>query len=305
MSKIPILTIFSLFCLTLSCCSQKNASETRPTIDVDSIKALKNRSVTRTAVSDTICGAWEIKTFMAPNGKVVYNGSVGQVDNSAFVTLRYNGKDLMTDREFTTADILGSEGDYAMYTGAEPLYIAPRNVYFMFNFYVPETDVGWETLCCVSFDGKISMLYLDSEMGDGCATAATRLSAFFSVFFNERAKGATIDELKPWIERYFDTDAANSILNGDITIDSNVKDYEEAIRSYLTTCISENFTEVTDGKTVVSGKWECSPGVSDSIFLSMRDNDSKFVELYRQATTDSINLISEYPDTLTTSLLTE
>lgn len=227
---IPIIAIVIVISAFVSSCanSSKNEStlpqERRQTQDsiVKTIElAMKGR-----IVEDTVIGRWAIKTTIDSNNVVAGEDYCSIRDSSVFVTVTYDSKNVYSNKEIRTKDMMGSEGEYFIYRGGRVYWASDAAVYLSFVCAIPASDISWNMLYQILPDGTSNLIGAGGSLLEPIQYDI--LSHFFALYFNERAVGTSVSDMNRLFEHYCTEEIANGLSAGTIQIASDDTDFRYA-----------------------------------------------------------------------------
>lgn len=246
--------------------------------DVDTLKNVRPCEVLSPGriIEDTIIGNWSLMTTKAVNGSIVGNDDWAVADSSVFVTLSYRGNALMKDKEISTKDIVGSEGEYLMHWGGNLHWHSENALYLSFGCFIPDTDDGWYLLYKISKDGATDVLVLDPGIG---MEGVSEVSEFLMLYMSERSDGVSVSDLKPLFENFCSGELATLLSDGTIMIECAGTDYKNVLRTMSITLVNNDsyYSDIND-MYPFEVEWKPSPDdedITDIILFEVNGADHK------------------------------
>lgn len=194
----------------------------------DSVIVTDSEIVRGRVIEDTVIGHWTVKTTKDSNEVVVGRDDWAVRDSSVFLTLSYDNKVVYSDKEIRTKDVVGNEGEYMMQWGGYVFWASDSAIYLSFGCFLPDTDDGWNMLYQILPEGTSNLSVLEYEMGvDGNSYIAD----FMALYFNERAVGTSVADLKRLYEHFCTKELAEELSATTIPIVSDDTDFRHADRT--------------------------------------------------------------------------
>lgn len=227
-------------------------------------------------IEDTIIGNWSLKTTKAVNRTIVSTDDWAVADSSVFVTLSYGGNTILRDKEISTKNVVGSEGEYFMHWGGALQWYSENAIYLSFGCFIPDSDFGWDCLYKISKDGLTDVLVLESGLGmDGIS----EVSEFLTLYMSERSDSVSISCLKPLFENYCSAELVSDLSEGTMAIEANDTDYTNALQTMtITTTNPDSYYSDKNDTYPFQVEWKPSlkdNDITDIILIEVSGADHK------------------------------
>ncbi|KAA3144796.1 hypothetical protein F1988_02275 [Alistipes indistinctus] len=244
----------------------------------DTVIATLPQVVRGRIVEDAVIGHWTIKALKDSNDVIVGRHDWAVRDSSVFLTLSYDRNIVYSDKEIRTKDLVGNEGEYMMQWGGEVFWASDSAVYLSFGCFLPDTDDGWNMLYQILPDGTSNIIVIDVYMGvDGFDVVAE----FMALYLNERAVGASADDLKRLFDNYCMKDVADKLAAGTAEI---VYDDTDLLYGYKTIHIEpqDGFSGLPLDKYSFNVEFKPNPkdeNITAGIFIEVDGSSNKISKI--------------------------
>lgn len=220
---------FIVSILIVACNGRRKTDDTMSQYTIeDSVNENKSEQIRGRVIEDTVIGHWTVKALKDSNDVTVRRHDWAVRDSSVYLTLSYDKKVVYADKEIRTMDVVGNEGEYIMQWGGYVFWASDSAIYVSFGCFLPDTDDGWNMLYQILPDGKSDIIVLQEYMGaDGFCVVAE----FMALYLNERAVGASADDLKQLFGYYCTKEVADKLAAGTIKIVSDDTDFQYAYKT--------------------------------------------------------------------------
>lgn len=261
--------------ILVSCMAPKTQKKNNETVKKDTfttseyaIPVLGKDSVWRDSATrlDTVIGDWHVEIIKRPNNYIIGKGTPYQyADNSLFLTLSRKEKLIYKNKEIRTKDVVGEEGKDQLIYGA-PIYASASTMYLNIMTCMPETDVMWNMLYCITPYRKTDLYVMSLEMGEDEAGFINSLSEFFTIYLHQKKiMRPTTMQMHELFNRYctdhirhqLETEGAHA--DDKIILRSQSIDFEHALNTLTIDC--DTFSK---GAVV---KFVPRPHHTDTVFL--------------------------------------
>lgn len=252
------LLLYGFVAIMLSCivgCKTDKTTDSKTIEVVEVVDSIQQSIPCGRVIEDTVVGHWTLRTTIAPNDDRVKSGEYTFGDSSVFVTLSYDNRSVFINKEIRTKDLMGQEGEYLMYWGGGLHWYSDSTIYLAFGCFLPDTDDGWPMLYQIRKNGTSDIITEDYALGiDGYDI----VSEFMTLYFNERAAGVPVGDMKTLFDRYCNGNLATELLNGNVEIASADTDIRHAGKTMAITWETEDGSDITSPKKFYV-RWEPNP----------------------------------------------